>query len=409
MRDNPLVKRLLSVNCPLVVFWFPWYWRKSEISDLRIHAGLFLWSSRKGVGGKLVLLGKTLIWPLIAVSGLIIGWLLYSGDALRMVNRSRLSQLTDLVYLTFWWGFPPQEYYLGRLYFHKLTDVLKHFLSDKEIALLNLAISRGRDTIRINNKLRFDKICRNLDLPVIPVVCAYSGGQEVEVEEGFSLPGLSFYFKPVDGLCGQGIERWDYDATTTSWDSSGRKLDEVGLRAYLKEAAQKETFILQEAAVNHSEIVQFSTGGLITFRVVTVVRDNSDIEILSTDMVMPFGAAAANHGSHGGILSRLDARSATLGIAYKRLPVLMKHTHHPETGAKIEGVKLTVWPQLESLAIRAHKCFPDIFSIGWDLAVTPNGPVIVEANTQYGAPLGFFPGRTAYRFYKDFDNKACGI
>jgi len=86
---------------------------------------------------------------------------------------------------------------------------------------------------------------------------------------------------------------------------------------------------------------------------------------------------------------------------------LEKQPKHPETGGQIEGREFKEWPELEALALKAHKCFPEIFSIGWDLALTTKGPQIVEGNTQWGAMAGFIIGRSSYpRRYLDVLHKA---
>ncbi|HTN98325.1 MAG TPA: sugar-transfer associated ATP-grasp domain-containing protein, partial [Nordella sp.] len=58
-------------------------------------------------------------------------------------------------------------------------------------------------------------------------------------------------------------------------------------------------------------------------------------------------------------------------------------THHPDTGAAIEGRVLHFWPETIALACRAHAAFAPRVFIGWDIAITSNGPVLIEGN---GAP-----------------------
>lgn len=53
-------------------------------------------------------------------------------------------------------------------------------------------------------------------------------------------------------------------------------------------------------------------------------------------------------------------------------------THHPIPGAPIEGRR-----RIESFCRNAHAAFAERIIIGGDIAITRDGPVIVEAN---GAP-----------------------
>jgi hypothetical protein len=47
------------------------------------------------------------------------------------------------------------------------------------------------------------------------------------------------------------------------------------------------------------------------------------------------------------------------------------------------GVRLPHWDEFAAFVINAHRAFADRVLIGWDIAITPDGLVVVEAN---GAP-----------------------
>jgi len=51
------------------------------------------------------------------------------------------------------------------------------------------------------------------------------------------------------------------------------------------------------------------------------------------------------------------------------------------TGAPVTGRVLTAWPDIRVLAVGAHQVFSDRMLIGWDIALTPSGPVILEGNS----------------------------
>jgi hypothetical protein len=53
---------------------------------------------------------------------------------------------------------------------------------------------------------------------------------------------------------------------------------------------------------------------------------------------------------------------------------------HPLTRARIEGHRITEFGAAVRLALAAHAIFPDILSVGWDVAILDDGPTIVEGN-----------------------------
>jgi hypothetical protein len=53
---------------------------------------------------------------------------------------------------------------------------------------------------------------------------------------------------------------------------------------------------------------------------------------------------------------------------------------HPETHVRFEGIKLPFWAEAAALAEEAAGKFLPLRTLGWDVALTGDGPVIVEAN-----------------------------
>ena len=44
------------------------------------------------------------------------------------------------------------------------------------------------------------------------------------------------------------------------------------------------------------------------------------------------------------------------------------------------GYRLPYWNEVRELVKNVHAKLPDIKSIGWDVAITENGPILVEGN-----------------------------
>jgi hypothetical protein len=61
-------------------------------------------------------------------------------------------------------------------------------------------------------------------------------------------------------------------------------------------------------------------------------------------------------------------------------------SRHPETGLPFEGFKLPLWHEAIEMLSRAALKFLPMRTIGWDVALTPDGPVIVEGNILWDPP-----------------------
>jgi len=53
---------------------------------------------------------------------------------------------------------------------------------------------------------------------------------------------------------------------------------------------------------------------------------------------------------------------------------------HPITGKAIEGFQIPFWPKALQMAKDAALHAPENRSVGWDIAITPTGPELIEGN-----------------------------
>lgn len=62
---------------------------------------------------------------------------------------------------------------------------------------------------------------------------------------------------------------------------------------------------------------------------------------------------------------------------------------HPITKAKLVGVQVPYWNEIKTMLIKAAQKIPQVAYVGWDVAITPDGPILIEGNTTPG-----------YRYYQ---------
>lgn len=61
-------------------------------------------------------------------------------------------------------------------------------------------------------------------------------------------------------------------------------------------------------------------------------------------------------------------------------------SRHPVTGCRIERYELPFWSDLVQVALGAQESVPRHKSLGWDIAATTEGIVLVEAHRTYDVP-----------------------
>jgi len=117
---------------------------------------------------------------------------------------------------------------------------------------------------------------------------------------------------------------------------------------------------------------------------VTCLDEDRVPEVVAAVFRMSIGRNRTIDNIHaGGIAGAINLETGSLGIASNlgfddRLGWL---THHPDTAAQIEGTVLPMWSDVRRLATSAHNVFDDRVLIGWDIAITASGPLIIEGNS----------------------------
>jgi hypothetical protein len=116
---------------------------------------------------------------------------------------------------------------------------------------------------------------------------------------------------------------------------------------------------------------------------VTVVARSGEVEHLVAFQKLIVGGHQIDNfaGSWtGNLVVFVEPGSGALGGAFvDGTPCAV----HPGTGEKIAGFHLPHWSGARALVERAALRFTPLRAIGWDVALTQDGPVLVEGNSEW--------------------------
>jgi hypothetical protein len=206
------------------------------------------------------------------------------------------------------------------------------------------------------------------------------GGVDLRVDRHELATDL--FVKPVFGRGGRGAERWDFlDGRYRS--ARGEELGIDDLLARLAERSRDMPLLIQRRLINHRDLEPLNNGALSTVRVLTCLNEAGEPELIGAAMRMAIGGNRVVDNLHaGGIAASVDLATGTLGPASdlgadSRLGWM---DSHPDGGAPITGTRLPMWDEVCQFALSTHKAFGDRLLVGWDIAITPDGPVLVEGN-----------------------------
>jgi len=146
-------------------------------------------------------------------------------------------------------------------------------------------------------------------------------------------------------------------------------------------------YLLQRIVGNHSAIDDLCSA-TATVRMVTMVRDD-DIFFPLASIKIPGGDNIADaFWRPGNICSNIDPKTGEfLNITTSDGPDLIRHDSHPETGRKFIGETLPDWDKLLEISTLAARLFTPVRYQSLDVALSDNGPVVIEINTGGGFDL----------------------
>lgn len=174
------------------------------------------------------------------------------------------------------------------------------------------------------------------------------------------------FLKPVDSFGGQGIERVE---------GKEAPADPQALRDSLM---ARGLYLVEEGIVQHPQMDLLCPSSINTIRVVTLVVDGVAKHLYSL-VRMGLGDSPVDNISSGGMYTWVD------GDGTLRYPCFHDKTAsyvevHPKTGMRVVGFVIPLYREVVDLCLRAALVEPRVGYVGWDVAVTPDGPVLVEGN-----------------------------
>ncbi len=295
-------------------------------------------------------------------------------------------------------------------YFSRLTDHLKWIVKNKEINSFyclygldllgkdcadeyldythfansrddgNLLDARDSQVSVLRDKLLFhyySKAC-NIDSP--EVIAVINDGMltmnGITTENWSRLENERDYFcKSATGECASYVVHIaDYD-------------DLCGKRSEIS----KDCFILQKRVIQHPELGKLNPHAINTIRIVTAMR-KGQVHVLSALLrVGTSKTGDVDNWARGGLAIGLNENGTLREYGFYKPAYAIsgkpKESEHPDTGVVFKDFQVPFFDETRELVMRAHRCLNRIQTIGWDVAITQNGPVIIEGNDNWEISL----------------------
>lgn len=337
-------------------------------------------------------------WPVVSLVRAATAVALSGAKVARQGGPPRVRQFASIFALSLGRNVTPKSYHLFQLWRADRRKKVALYIQDFEARWILEAIHCGKDLTIIDDKARFAGFCAHHGLPTIPILAEFGPGKAESwagADRHLSRHDLFVKQSAATAYAGAGAECWRYTAPLDRWSRGDELLSEEALLEHLRQLGARTRIVLQPRVRNHPDVEDLSLGALCSLRVVTVRLPGRAATHFRSCLRMPAGGQEVDHPVRGGIAAPVLA-GAVLGPGAANV-VGPPFVVHPATGARIEGRTVPHFTEAVRLALQAHDRVGIASAIGWDIAITPDGPVFLEGNsgwgmdvmqTSFGEPLG---------------------
>jgi hypothetical protein len=190
--------------------------------------------------------------------------------------------------------------------------------------------------------------------------------------------------KPIDGMYSLGafhacFSPMHLEEMLTRIVVDGESAETEALAGRL--LASPARYILQKPLLPHRELADLTGPRLCCARLLILLTTDGPI-LESAVLKIPVGTNIAdNYWREGNLLGALDPDTGRISrVVTGTGSNLRESPIHPDTGASLAGQVVPAWPEICLLAMKAAHVFPGVRTQSWDIAITQDGPCILEIN-----------------------------
>ena len=170
------------------------------------------------------------------------------------------------------------------------------------------------------------------------------------------------------------IDYQEDDAVMTRFD--GR---EIRLSGVLGE----EPLIFESVVHQTKQFAAFNKSSVNTVRFMTTLYPDRTVKVIATFIkIGRAGKCVDNAGGGGNVDVCVNAETGEIqyAIQYDGWRNIKDIEKHPDSGNQLNGVIIENWESIKAEVMKFQQAFPYCKAAGWDIAITDEGPVVIEVN-----------------------------
>lgn len=288
---------------------------------------------------------------------------LFTEYASKKTSRSKTVILIDSIKSSFRYNISLSDYFYFRFYEKPQPERMQWagtgFMYEYQL-LMNPRITRGV----LENKIEF---LRNY---TAYIKREFSTLEELEKSSGqagrlLNHPSGHIVLKNSRGQAGNAVEV--------------KKTDGINAGALANYMHSKDYDLAEEYVLQHPDMNKLSPSGLNTVRIITQI-DKGQVDFLGARLRISVNSTVDNMAA-GNLAAPIDITTGKVsGPGVYSDITKSDESVHPVTGVSIVGFQIPFWSEACQMAKDAALFDTRNRSVGWDIAITGDGPELIEGN-----------------------------
>jgi len=151
----------------------------------------------------------------------------------------------------------------------------------------------------------------------------------------------------------------------------------------LSEVLAGEPLIFESRVRQTDQMASLNASSVNTVRFMTTLYPDGEARIIATFIkIGRAGKCVDNAGGGGNVDACIDTETGTLqyAIQYDGWRNIKEIEKHPDSDNSVNGVQIHHWDSIKAQVLKFQQALPFIKAAGWDIAITDEGPVVIEVN-----------------------------
>lgn len=161
-------------------------------------------------------------------------------------------------------------------------------------------------------------------------------------------------------------------------------------------SCKNKPLIFEERIIQKTTVNLLNPSSVNTVRVMTALYPGGESKVYASWMRMGrSGSDVDNAGFGGNVDCAVDVSSGKCYNAFQfnSFSDVIKIERHPDSKELIEGFQIDNWDAIKSSLCEFQSRVPSLKVIGWDVALTDSGPIIIEINNWWDPTGQLFIGQ----------------